>query len=124
MYEAEVTFGSFIVSGCEPSGVFEFVEAALDAIAQRIDVTIDRDLGFTVAFHWNNGDTAPLFHIFANKVGIIALVAKQNFWRRTTGLHHGDIAFKVGCLSARQGRGYGQSHAIGSQMYFRRKATF
>ena len=48
MDEAEITGGGFVVAGRQPSRVLEFVEAALDAVAQGIDVAIDRDLNLAV----------------------------------------------------------------------------
>jgi len=38
MDEAEITRHGFIVAGRQPSRVLEFIEAALDAVAQGIDV--------------------------------------------------------------------------------------
>ena len=37
MDEAKIAVGGFVVSGCEPSGVLELVEAALDHVAQGIE---------------------------------------------------------------------------------------
>jgi hypothetical protein len=44
MDEAEITRHGFIVAGRQPSRVLEFIEAALDAVAQGIDVVIDWDM--------------------------------------------------------------------------------
>lgn len=38
MDEAEVTVGGFVVSGCQPPGVLELVEAAFDHVAQGIAI--------------------------------------------------------------------------------------
>ena len=43
MNEAEIAFGGLVVAGSEASGAFEFVEAALDAVAERIDKGVDWD---------------------------------------------------------------------------------
>ena len=37
MDEAEITVGGFVVAGCQPWGILELVEAALDHVAQGID---------------------------------------------------------------------------------------
>ena len=44
MDEAERAVGGFVVSGGQPSGVFELVEASFDHVAQGVDVGIDRQL--------------------------------------------------------------------------------
>ena len=44
MDEAEIAVGGFVISGSEPPGVLELVEAALDHVSQGVDGGIDRDL--------------------------------------------------------------------------------
>jgi len=51
---AEITRHGFIVAGRQPSRVLEFIEAALDAVAQGIDVAIDRDLNLAVPARGND----------------------------------------------------------------------
>jgi hypothetical protein len=42
--EAELAVGGFVVTGCQPSGILELVEAAFDHVAQGIDCGIDGQL--------------------------------------------------------------------------------
>ena len=41
MDEAEVAVGGFVVSGRQPAGILEFVEASFDHVAQGVDSGID-----------------------------------------------------------------------------------
>ena len=74
MDEAEITVGGFVVSGCQPWGILELVEAALHYVAQGIDGSIDGQLDQSVPLGRDHGSTAALFHIFANEVSTIAFI--------------------------------------------------
>ena len=124
MDEAEVTVGGFVISGCEPAGVFELVEAAFDHVAQGIDGGIDGKLHEAVPLGWDHRHAAALFHILANEISIIALVGQQHFGRWPIGIHHRRIAFEVGDFAAGKNEGYGQAHRIDAEMDLGRKATF
>ena len=54
MNEAEIAFGGFVVAGSEASGAFEFVEAALDAVAERVDEGVDWDGLSAIGPAWND----------------------------------------------------------------------
>ena len=124
MYEAEIAVGGFVVSCCQPSGVFELVEAAFDHVAQGIDRGIDGKLDKPVAFGRDHCDATAPFHIFANEVSIIAFVGKQHLWCWPVCVHDRQIALEVGDFAARQGKRYGQAHRIDAEMDFGREATF
>ena len=124
MDEAEVAVGGFIVTGSQPSGIFELVEAAFDHVAQGVDGGIDGQLDQPVALGRDHGGAATPLHIFANEVSIIALVGEQHFGCWPIGIHDRQIAFVVGDFAAGQGEGYGQAQRIDAEMDLGRKATF
>lgn len=124
MDEAKVAVGGFVVSGRQPSGIFEFVEAALDPVSQSVDGSINRQLDQPVALGRDHRDAAAFLHIFANEVSVIALIAQQHLWRGAIGIHDRQIAFVIGDFTAGQRKGYGQAQRIDAEMDFGRKATF
>lgn len=124
MDEAEIAIGGFIVAGCQPSGILELVEAALDHVAQGIDRGIDRQLDQAVSLGRDHGDAAAPLHIFANEVSIIALVGKQHLRRWPIGIHDWQISLEVGSFSPGQRHRYGQAQRIDAEMDLGRKATF
>ena len=65
MDEAEVAVGSFVVSRCQSSSIFELVETALDDVAQGVDRVIDGSLDQPVSLGRDHRDTAASFHIFS-----------------------------------------------------------
>ena len=124
MDEAEIAVGGFVVSCCQPSGIFELVEAALDHVAQGVDCGIDGQLDQPVALGRDHGDAAAPFHVFANEVSVIAFVGEQHFGSWPIGLHDRQIAFVIGDFAAGQREGYGQAQRIDAEMDLGRKATF
>ena len=124
MDQAKIAFGGFVVPGYEASGVFQFVQAALDLVAHGIDCGIDGELDPAASLGRDHGEATTAFHILANEVSVIALVAEQYFWRRAVGIHDGQIAVGVRDLTAGQGERYGQVHRIDAEMDFGRKTTF
>jgi hypothetical protein len=124
VYEAEVAVGGFVVSGCQPSGILELVEAAFDHVAQGIDGGVDGKLDEPVALGRDHRRAAAPLHIFANEVSIIAFVGQQHLGRRPVCVHDRQIAFVIGDFAAGQGEGYGQAQRIDAEMDLGRKATF
>ena len=124
MDEAEVAVGGFVVSGCQPAGILEFVEASFDHVAQGVDRGIDWQLDQAVALGRDHRGAAALLHIFANEVSVIALVCEQHLGRGSVGIHDRQIAFVIGDFAAGQGEGYGQAQRIDAEMDLGRKATF
>lgn len=96
MQEAGVAVGGFIVSGRHAPRVFEFVEAAFDAVSQSVDVLIDCDVHFAPAAHRNDGDAAFRLQIVADSIGIIALVGDEHFRFRSFDVHHDVVALVIG----------------------------
>ena len=66
MDEAEIAVCGFVVSGGEPSSIFELVEAALDHVPQGIDCGIDGELDQAVTLGRDHRGAAALLHVFAN----------------------------------------------------------
>ena len=124
MDEAEIAVGGFVVTGRQPSGVFELVEASLDHVTQGVDGGIDRQLDKPVALGRDHCDATAPFHIFANEVSIIALVGEQYLGCRPVGIHDRQIALEVRDFAAGQRERYGQAHRIDAEMNFGREATF
>ena len=124
MYEAEVAVGGFVVSGCQPAGILEFVEASLDHVAQGVDRGIDWQLDQAVALGRDHRGAAALLHIFANEVSVIAFISEQHLGCWPVGIHDRQIAFVIGHLTASQSEGYGQAQRIDAEMDLGRKATF
>lgn len=88
MDKAKVTIGSFIIAGCKASGIFEFVEAPFDHVAQGIDSGIDGYLYLAVPLGRDHCHSATLLHIFTDKISIIALISEQHLGRRPISIHH------------------------------------
>ena len=124
MDEAEVAVGGFVVAGCQPSGILEFIKAALDHVAQGVDGGIDGQLDEPVPLGRDHRGAATPLHIFANEVSVIALVCEQHFRRWPVGIHDRQIAFVIGDFTAGQRKGYGQAQRIDAEMDLGRKATF
>ena len=124
MDKAEVAVGGFVVPGCQPSSVFELVEAAFDHVAQGIDRGIDGQLDQPVALGRDHRSAAALLHIFANEVSIVAFVGEQHLRRWPIGIHDRQITFVIGDFAAGQRERYGQAQRIDAEMDLGRKATF
>lgn len=124
MDEGSIAERGLVVTCREAPGILEFVEAALDDVAQRIDGRIDRDLQKPVAFGGDHGEAAALLHVLADEVGIIALVGKQDFCRRSLLFHERAVSLVIRDFPACQGEGDREAQSIDAEMDLGRKATF
>ena len=122
MDKSKVACRRFVVAGCQPSGIFKFVEATLNLISQGVDIAIDRNLYFPVFARRDHGIATPAFHIFANEIRIIASICQQHFWLWSICCNHEVIAFVIGNFPATDFSGYGKSDGICPEMNFGRKA--
>ena len=68
MDEAELTRHGFIVACRQSSRVFQLIEAALDAVAQSVDVAIDRDMNLAIPTRRNDRRGALFLQRFANMI--------------------------------------------------------
>ena len=123
MDEAEIAGGGFVVSGREPSGVLELVEAALDAVAQGVDVAVDWDLNLPVLARGNDSRGALFLQRFANMIRIIAAVGEHDFGLRPFRFHQGVKARIIRDLACGDLCGYRQSFAVRAEVNFCREAT-
>lgn len=123
MDEPEIAGDGFIVAGRQPSRVFELVEAALDAVAQGVDVAIDRDLHLAVPARRNDRRRALFLQRFANMIRIIAAIGKQDFGFRSFRFHQGVKARIIRDFACRDPCGYRQAFAVGAEVNFSREAT-
>ena len=124
MDEAGVAACCLVISCREASGIFEFVEAAFDDVAQGVDCAIDGKLHETVSLGWDHGKSTTFLHVIADEVSIIALISQQHFGGWTFCLHDRQIALVVRHLATCECDGYGQAQRIDAEMDFGRKATF
>ena len=70
----EKVSGEFVVSGCDPPEVLEFVEEAFDEVALAVDMEIDRALDLDVALGGDVSVGAAGLDEFDDGAGIIAAV--------------------------------------------------
>ena len=124
MDEAEIAVGGFVISGSEPPGVLELVEAALDHVPQGVDGGIDRDLNEAVPLGRDHRKAAAPHHVEPNEISIVALVGQEHFGCRSVCVHDRLIALEVGDFTAGEGDRYGQAHRIDAEMDLGREATF
>jgi len=124
MDEARVTVGGLVITCREAASVFEFIDAALDDVAQCVDCAIDWNLNKPVFLRWDHGKSTAASHVIANEISVIAFVGQQHFGGWAFCLHDGHIAFVVGDFAARECDGYGKAQRIDAEMDFGRKATF
>lgn len=96
--EAEEAFGGFVVAGCQPTAVFQLVEAALDHVAQGIDGPVDSLAHLAVLSHGDHGQGVAALDVFPNFIRVIAPVGDQNggLWQIVG--HHQIVAGVVGIL--------------------------
>ena len=122
--DAEIAVSGFVVSGSEPPGIFELVEAALDHVAQGVDCGIDGQLDQPVALCRDHRDAAAPFDVFSNEVSIIAFIREQHLGCGACSIHDRLIPFVIRDFAAGQREGYGQAKRIDAEMDLGRKATF
>ena len=115
--------GGFVVACCESPRVFELVEAALDAVAQRVDMVIDGDLNLAVPACRDDGCGAPRLHIFTNMISIIAAISQKNLRLRAFRFHQRRKAGIIGGLACGDLDGYGQALAVRAEVNLGREAT-
>lgn len=123
LHEAEEACGGLVVAGGDASGVLEAVEAPLDPVAQGVDVAVDALADLAASAGRNDGHAAAIFHVLADRVGVIAAVGQQDACGRPVRLHQGSIAAVVGDLAAGDLGRYGQAHAVRAEVDLGREAT-
>ena len=123
MDEAEIAGCGFVVSGRQPSRVLELIEAALNAVAQGVDVAIDGDLNLAVPACRNDSRRALFLQRFANMIKIIAAIGEQDFGFRALCFHQRVEARIIRDFARGDLCGYRQSFAVRAEVNFSREAT-
>ena len=121
--EAAVAVGGLVVASCDASGVLQAVEASLDPVAQGVDVGVDALTHLAVPAGGDDCDAAPVLHVLADRVGVVAAVGEQHPGERSVGLHQRTVAAIIGNLAAGDLDGDGQPRAVRLEMDLGREAT-
>ena len=121
--EAKKAGGGLVVAGGDAPGVLEAIEASLDAVAQGVDVGVDALTHLAVPAGGDDCDAAPVLHVLADRVGVVAAVGEQHPGERSVGLHQRTVAAIIGNLAAGDLDGDGQPRAVRLEMDLGREAT-
>jgi len=121
--EAQKAGGGLVVAGGDAPGVLEAIEASLDAVAQGVDVGVDALTHLAVPAGGDDCDAAPVLHVLADRVGVVAAVGEQHPGERSVGLHQRTVAAIIGNLAAGDLDGDGQPRAVRLEMDLGREAT-
>lgn len=124
MDDGKIAFGCFVVSGREPSGAFELVEASLDLVSEGIHEAINRDRLFAICSAGNDGRSAAFFDVVADVIGIITTIRDEDLGSGQIGIGEHVIALVVGDFATGDLRLDRQAPGIGNQMNLGREATF
>ncbi len=96
-----------VISCCQSSGIFEFVEAALEDVSQCADGTIDLNLDKPIFFVGIMINSPRPSYIIANEMDVKSFFGQQHFSCRTFCLHDREMIFVVGSFTARENNRYG-----------------
>jgi hypothetical protein len=122
--DGEIAFGCFVVSGREPSGAFELVEASLDLVSEGIHEAINRDRLFAICSTGDDGRSAAFFDVVADVIGIITTIRDEDLGTGQIGIGEDVISLVVGDFATGDLRPDRQAPGIGDQMNLGREATF
>lgn len=123
MDEASIAVCGFVVTGGEATRVLQLIEAALNAVSQRIDVVVDDDRVLARASAGDDGGAFVLREQSADAIGIVALVGDQDF-RRHLRVDDEIEALVVRDFAAGDFRGDRETLRVGAEVDFGREATF
>lgn len=121
--EPEEAFGGLEVAGGDAAGVLEFVEAALDEVAQAVEDTVYGHTQLAGLAHRDDRYDVARFHGFANLVRVIAAVGEENGWFRHVVVHDQVEAQIVRCLPRRDVGPHGEARAVDPEVDLGREAT-
>ena len=71
-----------VISGCDPSPVFEFTEHVLDFVALLVESFVLFDLYLSVLLGRNTGLDAFVFQSFPEPIGIVAAIRQKMLGKR------------------------------------------
>ena len=123
MDEAEKAGGGVVVSRGHAAGVFQAVEAPLDAVAQRTDVAVDRLANASALPVRDDGHAAARVHVLPDDVGTVSAIGEQN---PRGGPLSGDqraVSLIVRYCAGGDLDGYGQSGTVHAEMEFGQQAA-
>ena len=123
MNEAGEGLGELVVSGCEPSRVFETIEASFDSVSKRVDRAVDFDLNAPVLFRRDDRRAAALLDIGADFVGIISAIGQQHLGSRRIFFHQWLVAFDIVGFARRERCSDREAVRVGAEMDLGREAT-
>lgn len=103
--------------------MFELREAALDAVSQGVDMSVDDGLDLAVASGGNDRGDLSRGQVFADEIGVIALVGEQDAGAWSGLVHDRSIALRVGNLPAAQRDRDREAHSVAAEMDLGREAT-
>src|SRR4029434_314067 len=102
----------------------ELVEAALDAVSERVDVAVERDLDLSSAPHRDDRDAAFGLGVLPDAVGIVTFVGDENLGIRRVCVHHEIVAFVVRDFPAGDLCRDREPFGVSAEMNFSREAAF
>ena len=77
VYEAKIAICCFVIAGRQASGTFEFCEAALNSISQRIGDGVVRHRHFAACLRRDDRRCAALSNRVSDVVAVIASVSEE-----------------------------------------------
>ena len=106
-----------VISGCDPSPVFEFTEHVLDFVALLVERFVVFDLYFPI-FLWRDTRLDTLvFQGIPEPIGIVAAI-RQKVFGRWQGIDNQPSTFVIAHLPFRQQQDDGTAQAIANSVKF------
>ena len=123
MDEAEEAGGGVVVAGSNAAAVLQSVDAALNAITQGVDRSLDAVLNTPVALCWDLRLPATVADIPSDGIAVVAAVGEQDARVAVAFIYQLGIGRAVVRLARRQRQADRQAISVGAQMDLGRKAT-
>lgn len=123
MDKSEETAGGVVVAGSDAAVVLQAVDAALDAIAQRVERLLDAVLDAPVPLGWDFRLAATIAHILPYGIAVVAAIREQDAGVAVPLLHQHAVGRAVMRLARRQRQADRQAMDIGAKVDLGREAT-
>jgi hypothetical protein len=123
MDEAAEGLDEFVVARSETATVLEAIEAALDAIAKRVDRAVNLDLNAPVLLRGDHWCSATLLDIVANGVRVVTSIREQHLRVRRVFVHQGVVPFDVICFARGERGSDREALGVRAEMNLGREAT-
>ena len=121
--EAQEAFGRLVVTGGDPAGILELVEAAFDQIAQPVEGAIHADAPLARLPHWDHWQGIALLYGSANAVSVVSPVGEQDARGGQVVGHHQIEPEIVRRLARRDLRSHGQAVRVDEKVDLGRETT-